>query len=855
MRAWLLVLALLLAATRPAGALQDPQIEPLLVELKIGRLASKTVPAQRAGNDVLIPMLQFLELAEVGRKQGADGSVTAVFQPGNVTLTVDPQRRRLVVDGRQRPLSPREFLVQDGELFVSTAVLGSVLTLEWEISWPDLEVSVINPDNLPIARRLRRESLAGARLATGPGTQAEGQLRDPPSAVDGLVADYSLLVPTNPGPKAGAYNLGLGLNVLRGSFEARIQNQGSLETGQVRLDVGWTGVWRDNRWLSQLRLGDGYASGPRTRAIRGIALGNVPFRRPSILGELPFGGSLGPGWQVEAYRGGRLISFDSVNALGQFSIDVPIQYGENPVDFIAYGPFGEVKQFSRTYRVALDVIQARRFEYGVSAGACRLAAPCTATANVDLRYGLSRRWTIQAGMDQFWRDSLPNLSHPYAGIVGNLTNALSFEAEAVKDAVVRGLLRVEPSVAFQFLAEATRFARNVDQPILTPAGREQQFTLFARLQPLGASQSWLYFDGGVDWVENLEERATTARLGASIQPGQLRLIPSVRWRTTQPKNLPDAPKTTKTTWGLNAILLPLPQLGGFLGRVTARGNIDFDTPADPFSASGYFSRPVSRYLRVELGASWLRNERASLSLFFTADLPGVRAYTTIERPATGDVRATQFVQGSLLYDRAYQTVAANAGPSINQAGVSGRAFLDLNDNGSYDRNEYVLPDVGVTVGIFSQRTNRRGEFRVWQLPAYEPMLASIDTTTLASPLWLPSYGAIGFETQPNRYMTLNIPVLAGGVIDGSVVRSSPEGDLPVPGVTVILRHLKTGRVRTLTTFSDGTFYALSIRPGEWEAQVDPRAVERFGRTADRMRFTLKSSLQGESVSGIVLRIR
>jgi hypothetical protein len=55
---------------------------------------------------------------------------------------------------------------------------------------------------------------------------------------------------------------------------------------------------------------------------------------------------------------------------------------------------------------------------------------------------------------------------------------------------------------------------------------------------------------------------------------------------------------------------------------------------------------------------------------------------------------------------------------------------------------------------------------------------SIGTTTLASPLWQPSYGAIGFETQPNRYMTLNIPVLAGGFIDGSVVRSSPEGDLP-----------------------------------------------------------------------------
>src|SRR4030095_12390432 len=113
----------------------------------------------------------------------------------------------------------------------------------------------------------------------------------------------------------------------------------------------------------------------------------------TILGQLPFTQTLGPGWEIEAYRGGRLISFDSVNALGQFSLDVPIQYGENPVDFIAYGPFGEVRQYNRTYRVSADVIPEGRFEYAVSGGACRGEAPCSATGNVDLRLGITPRIT------------------------------------------------------------------------------------------------------------------------------------------------------------------------------------------------------------------------------------------------------------------------------------------------------------------------------------------------------------------------------------------------------------------------------------------------------------------------------
>lgn len=852
MTAGRLTLLLLAALPLRVSATQDPQIEPVLVDLRIGRYASRTVPAHRVADTALIPILPFLELAELGRKQGADGSVTTTLQPGNVVLTIDPRRNRLIVGGEPRPLGARDLLVQNGELFVSTAVIGRLSGLRWQTSWADLEVVLVNPEELPIGRRLRREALAAARLTSEPDLEAQGRLRDPPSLVDGIVADYNVLIPTDPGPKSGSYAFGLGLNVLGGALDTRIQNQGSLDDGKVRMDLSWTGVWRDNRWLSQVRLGDAFASGPRTRALRGVALGNVPFRRPAILGELPFSGTLGPGWQVEAYRGGRLISFDSVNALGQYSIDVPIQYGENPVDFVAYGPFGEVRQFSQTYRVALDVVPARRLEYGVSLGGCRSDAPCQATANADVRYGLSTRWTLQGGVDQFWRDTLPNLFHPYAGITGTLTNALGIEAEVVGDAVLRGLVRVEPSVAFLLLAEATRFAQGVESPILTPEDRRQQYTLFSRWQPFGADRGWFYLDGSMDWIRAEAENSRTARLGASFQPGQVRLIPSVRWRTTDPVS---GSGSTETTWGVNAVVLPLRQLGALLGHVTMRGNIDLDGLLDPYAVSAYFSRPIGRYLRLELGGSWFRGERTSLTAFFTADLPGTRAYTTVERPATGSIRATEFVQGSVLYDRGLQSASFSAGPGLQQGAVSGRVFIDLNENGRHDSGEFVLPEVRVTVGIMSQRTDARGEFRMAQLPAYERMQVSIDTTSLASPLWVPAFNAIEFSTQPNRVMTLNIPVLAGGVIDGRLTRETPAGPVPVPGATLILRHLKSGRTRTLTTFSDGGFYAMSIRPGEWEIRVDPSVVERLGSRADPVYFTIRQTLEGQSLSGVMLTIR
>ena len=198
------------------------------------------------------------------------------------------------------------------------------------------------------------------------------------------------------GTEAGTF--GLGADVGGGSLEMLGQSVGPAEQGRVHLDASWTGVWRENRWVKQLRLGDVASTGPRARALQGISLTNAPFVRPSLIGSLRYAGSLEPGWSVEAYRGGDLVAFDSADVSGGFAIDLPVRYGENPVDFVAYGPFGEIREFNRTYRVLSELLPARRFEYGLGGGRCpQPTFICNTTANLDLRYGATRRWTVQGG--------------------------------------------------------------------------------------------------------------------------------------------------------------------------------------------------------------------------------------------------------------------------------------------------------------------------------------------------------------------------------------------------------------------------------------------------------------------------
>lgn len=851
-------LLVLLGGALPLRAEPAPAPEPVLVELMLGRLTTRTVTAFRVGETPLVPFTELLQMSELVVTRRPGGIIETVVQPGNLQLSIDPTTRVLKLGSDKRTLADSEMVAVDREIFISTAVLGRVLTLEWAVSWPDLEVAVLDPGSLPLARRLRREAYLKARLNQSEEASYSGvRLGLERQGVKGLVFDYSLLTPTSGMVDGGAYSTTLGLDILGGSFSAGLQSQNGAKRAP-RADVSWTGIWRENPYLAQLQVGDGISSGPRSRTLRGFAISNAPFARPSTLGNVPFGGQLGPGWTVEAYRGGRLIGFDSVNALGNFSFDVPVQYGENPVDFVAYGPFGEVREFNRTYRVRTEGLPARRFEYGLSAGECRTTR-CSATGNLDLRYGINTRWTARAGIEQFWRDSLGNLSHPYVGLLGNIGNAVLVEGEAVGDAVLRGVARFEPTINLQLQAEANRYARGLKDPILTPDGRLDQLTFSAFFRPvsrLGAT----YLEGSVDRIHGSITDITSARVGASMQVSDLRLLPAVRFETSSGAGTTD----TRTFYGINTFMLPRPSLGSVLGSVSARTTFEVEQGAGVSSASAFVGMPIMRGLRTETGVSWFKGMRgASFSLLIAAELPSVRSYTTVSAGGGTPALGTQYVQGSAVYNAAGRRVDFEAGPSLQRGGVSGRVFLDQNGNGRFDRGESPLAGVRVVVGPDFATTDSSGAYSVWDLLPFEPTPVTVDSTSLPSPLWVPAFAAAMVEPSPNRFRKLDVPVLPGGAVEGRVTWSDSAGadsstaqaDRTVAGVVLVFKHVASGEQRVISTFTDGGFYLMGLRPGEWEVTVDQRCLGLLHASVERSRFTIRPLVDGDAVEGLNLILR
>ena len=663
--------------------------------------------------------------------------------------------------------------------------------------------------------------------------------------------DYSLLSPSADPLGGSSYAVQAGADVFGGSLELGASSLGRAAAGQVRLDASWLGVWRDQPLLRQLRLGDGLATGPRPRGLRGVSLTNAPFVRPSLLGVIAYAGRLPPGWEVEAYRGGELIAFDSTDASGNYAVRLPVLYGENPVQFIAYGPYGETRVFGRTYRVSSALLPARRFEYGLSGGQCRFFS-CTATANLDLRYGISRRWTVQAGADRFWRDSLGDLFHPYAAVTGSLTNALTMQVEGAGRGFVRSGIAYEPSLDTRVAAEYTRFDTRTESPLITLPGRRSLWQLSAFYRPI-RDKDFFYFEGNAERATTAGLTVDRARIGASLETGPVRFMPYTR---VEREASGSAPALTRTYWGVATTVLPRQSWGRVLGQMFMRGAVETRDLSEFTLASFAVARSLTPQVRLELGVNWLRGfSGPAFTLSLSSYLSSLRAYTTATAQRGARAELSQLVQGSVLYDRSRGRLQLVPGPSLQRAGIAGRVFLDANGNGRRDPDEEGLPHVRVQIGSNNAMSDSTGAYRIWDVVPFEPIAVAVDSLSFDSPLWVSSYPAMLVAAAPNRYTIVDIPIVQGSVVEGSVRRPFGAGMQGVGGATLTLTEDRTGRQQTIATFSDGTFYLLGVRPGRYTLTVDDRVLDLLQMRAEPRHFTVEPTGDGLGAIDLTLTPR
>ncbi|MDX2182718.1 MAG: OmpA family protein [Gemmatimonadaceae bacterium] len=822
----------------------------MIYNLQFERAETRTLGMYRRGDTLLVPMLAFCELAEIRCALESDGGLRGTVAPDNRELSLPASGDTLRLGARRVRIAPGERWLADGDYYLSSRAIGALFETTLSVQSADLVVVLSDYSRLPYGQRVAREARRRSLRQQPGGAVTADSVRPMQRPVfDGVVVDYTVqAVSARTGPSLGG-TIAIGTHVLGGALTTAYSQSNALGLGALPFRATWTNVWNERRWLRQLRLGDASTTGPSNRLIRGVALTNSPYVRPQLLGSAIFGGQLPEGWAVEAYQGDRLIGFDSLVGRRDWGMTLPVGFGENLLDFVATGPFGETRRFTRAYRVLAEMIPSRTFEYGVSAGACQLQ-PCRQSLNADTRYGVSTRLTLRTGVDAFTRDTLSSLTQPYVGASATVGDAFSASLLSQWQSGTRLNLGYEPSFAQRYFLTVSRSDPTVRAPLLSVPGERSRIAATALLRS-SEQQDRFFLQLSTQRIATTTGVFTQTRSTLSAQQGALRVSPYVRWDGTTFGTL-----TQQRTFGGTDVFYTIPRRTGVLSGGLVRGRVEQNIAGGLQEASLFVGQLFRGWLRVEAGATRLAGSRATLWLLtINGDRRQLRTFTTASaNPASGNA-ISQTVQGSIVVDRRGRQADLWRGPAIERAGLIGRVYADLDGDGAFGAGDVAIPDVQVRAGGLAARSGPDGVYRLWDLVPFEPVIVQLDMSTSPSPLWVPRASRIQVTPEPHRYTDLDLALEPGGIIDGLAVRRTNGREYGLAGMPIELTRAGDDSSRTITTFADGDFTAFPLRAGRWTVSVPQRWLQATRQSVEPQVVVIRSRTEADAPTQVRLRLR
>ncbi|MGV3554592.1 MAG: carboxypeptidase regulatory-like domain-containing protein [Croceibacterium sp.] len=761
------------------------------------------------------------------------------------TIAIDRDKNTVQIMNSERALLPGEIFDTPEGWCVDIKSIGGWMGVELTANLYQSVLKLDSAQPLPFLEAIERKSRA-ARLGGGrsfdlsayPKAEMPYQAWRVPS-VD-VVARSS--VQSGQGRKRTdmRYELFASGEVATASFEARLasDNQGvpdSLRVRAYRKDPqgGLLGpLQATHAAIGDVEILSGNIAGA-SGVGRGAFISNRPLQRPSRFGVTVLRGTLPLGWDAELYRNGQLLAFQSETADGRYEFEVSLVYGSNDLEVVLYGPQGQVRRETQSIAVGDGAVEKGKLEYW--AGAIE--------RNRDLiSFHDPPRWG-----DHGWQFG--------AGAQYGL-NARAVLGANAHSMVLGGRRRQYAELGLQ--QTLGRMVLNLTAAQEFRRGRAYRAQALGRFGRMNLEAESFYVDGRfVSGLIGEDEKAAHSFRLESLFGGGRRVVPvSAGFRRIERQN-----GQIVNEWLVRgSLVLPRLALTGYLSHRDANGPLI----TDEGTAVGLLANTRLLGLMVradaEYGLSGSRRgfEKASVTVEKMLD---ERSDLRVEAEYDARRGLTEFQAGYVRqFDKLALSVAGTAntrggfganlavnfsfGPDPfgrglrfsheklarrGQAGVS--VFLDKDGDGYRSPGEEALPGVGITAGQLgtSDPTDDRGYAVVEGLNPYEPVLISIDESTLPDPFLVPVGKGMVMIPRPGIAAKLEIAVSPTGEVEG--VLHGLE-DTPRAGVELELVDARGRVAASALTEYDGFFLFDRVAYGTYRLRLAESSARALGAAAD-----------------------
>lgn len=513
---------------------------------------------------------------------------------------------------------------------------------------------------------------------------------------------------------------------------------------------------------------------------RGVVVTNRPLASRVAFDRTRFEGDLPSGWEAEIYRNGELLGFAKSNSSQRYVFDdVQLLYGENTIEIRLYGPQGQQRTREEVVNVGQDNVPAGKTWYWAGFNqpdrdVLQLEKPPDTTtpqpsaqATVSVEHGIDDRMSVgvlaRAMLvgDQRVTFVEGDVRRSIGPALVELGAARESNGGTAAHAQLLGRFGSVNVSAEALVANDFHLQGNG----LPVSERDLRFAVDTPLRigrTLFPAHVDVHFTNGYDGTRQLD---AAARLSANLD--RFNLATDVTYHRTYLPTGPPAPAE------LNLGLIGTGRVGDV--RLRAGASIDVS--------------PWARFSTAEFSAYWSKSDKVdwegdldydASSRVGRARISYVRRLNSMAVALTAEAasdRSVAFgVNLNFSLDPAHG-LSLSRRPLAQQGAVRAVVYQDTNGNGVHDPSEPYEKGVFVTTGTIQSDhpTNAQGAVTVGGLTPYQPITVGLDQTSLKDPMLVPKQALQVVVPRPGIPADVEIGLVAGGDIEGAVVKSAELG--------------------------------------------------------------------------------
>jgi len=768
-------------------------------------------------------------------QESLGNNLTGFIENESKIYNIDFEANQITI-GEKIIKATNGFMKESGAIYVESTVITEAFGLNIIFNFRSLSIKLDANFELPAIKQLRLEQMRKnvSKLQRNDNVADTIVKRDYHFLRLGMI-DWSLASFQTQGESINyRVNVGVGAELLYGQANVSVYYDDKYKFDKRQLYYNWLWVDNDKSVIRQAQLGKtnnqsiSFLGAP----IVGAAVSNTPTTVRKASGYYNINEYTEPNWTVELYINNLMVDYTVADASGLFVFKVPIVYGYTTLKLKFYGPMGEERVDERTMNVPFTFMPAKTLEYIVSGGVLENDENSRFGRGV-VNYGINSSVTIGGGLE--YLSSIPKYPYiPFVTLAFQPFSKMVLNFEYAKNVRMKGLLNyyfgrsafLEIGYAdFVDGQIATRFNANEELKVrLSLPFKMNKVTGYTKLN----FKQFAY--------DAFNYNQTEAVFSGYYKNYSVNLSTLANWVD---KNEPYVTSNLSLSYRMK---------NGLVFRPSTEYNISNN------EFLRYKAEIEKRVAKAYFSVSYERNvvfKTDNVFISFRYDLLFARVGVSASY-TNHNYSFSESAQGSLAFG-GDKTVKAGYNSSLGKGGILFYPFLDLNQNGVFDKGEQMimLSKVRVSGGraIISEKDSI---VRVSDLNAFVDYTVEFSNTDLENISWRFKHKTYQVLVDPNQYKKVYVPVVSVGEVSGMVYFENENNRKGLGRITVQIFNQQGAKVAETLSEQDGYFNYLGLKPGNYTLRIDQEQLDKLEYLSApvQQNMVIKASVDGDIVDGV-----